>query len=121
MRNFIYYWLPVFLWAGLIFYLSNQPYLASNFPQGLDLALRKTAHVVEFFVLTFLLVRAFFKSGLKLRQALFLGILMTFAYAVSDEIHQGFIAGRNPAIGDVLIDWTGAVLSGFLFYFFNKS
>ncbi len=26
MKGFVFYWLPVFLWAGMIFYSSSQPY-----------------------------------------------------------------------------------------------
>ncbi|KKU36226.1 MAG: hypothetical protein UX51_C0053G0009 [Candidatus Azambacteria bacterium GW2011_GWF2_46_32] len=47
------HWLPVFLLAGLIFYLSNQPELKSGFE--FDFYLRKAAHVLEYFALTFLL------------------------------------------------------------------
>ena len=31
-------------------------------------------------------------------------------YAISDEIHQGFIPGRTPQITDVMIDTMGVVL-----------
>ena len=34
---------------------------------------------------------------------------LTVLYAVSDEIHQGFTAGRHPAAADVAIDAAGAV------------
>ena len=36
-----------------------------------------------------------------------------FCYAVSDEIHQFFVADRSNEIGDVLID-TGGVITGIL-------
>ena len=32
-------------------------------------------------------------------------------YAISDEIHQSFIPGRTPMVGDVMIDMCG-VLAG---------
>jgi len=28
-------------------------------------------------------------------------------YAITDELHQGFVAGRHPAVVDVGIDATG--------------
>ena len=30
-------------------------------------------------------------------------------YAISDEIHQAFVPGRGPGVGDVLIDASGAL------------
>jgi len=50
-------WLPVIIWASLIFYLSNIPHLKTNFEY--DFILRKIAHIVEYFILTFFLHRAF--------------------------------------------------------------
>ena len=32
-------------------------------------------------------------------------------YAVSDELHQGFVAGRHPSAVDVAIDASGAPLA----------
>ncbi len=32
------------------------------------------------------------------------------AYAVTDEIHQAFVPGRQAQVGDVLIDTAGAAL-----------
>ena len=33
---------------------------------------------------------------------------MAVLYAVTDEIHQGFVPGRNPQFTDLLIDAAGA-------------
>jgi VanZ family protein len=66
---------------------------------GWDLALRKIAHTVEYAVLGALLVRATGRTGL----AFALGVL----YAVSDEVHQTFVAGRMGSPVDVAIDAVG--------------
>ena len=67
-----------------------------------DLALRKLAHAAEFALLGALLLRAVRVE----RTALALGI----AYAVSDELHQHFVAGRVGSPVDVLIDSVGVAL-----------
>jgi VanZ family protein len=94
----VWRWAPVVAWAGLIFALSS----ISDLGTGLgtwDLVLRKIAHAAEFAVLGFLLHRALRRVG----WALALGI----AYAVSDEVHQHFVPGRQGSAVDVLIDAVG--------------
>jgi VanZ family protein len=95
-------WLPVVAWAALIFTLSSIPDLGTGLG-GWDLALRKIAHAAEYAVLGWLLLRA---MGRELPAAA-IGI----AYAVTDEIHQSFVPGRQGAPLDVLIDAAG-VLAG---------
>jgi VanZ family protein len=96
-------WLPVVLWAGLIFALSSVPSLDSGLGAW-DLGLRKLAHLVEYAVLGALLARALPELA-----ALWAGI----AYAASDELHQSFVPGRFGSLLDVAIDATG-VLVGIL-------
>jgi VanZ family protein len=104
-------WLPVTLWAGLIYYLSSIPGLNTGW--GIwDFILRKTAHVVEFAVLTFLLLRAFVRSwpAMTKRTAMVISFLLALVYAVSDEVHQSFVPGRGPSVGDVVVDACGMAL-----------
>ena len=94
-------WLPVVLWAGLIFGLSSIPSLGTGLGTW-DLVLRKLAHATEYAVLGFLLLRAL---GSEL-PAFAAGV----AYAASDEVHQHFVRGRHGAAYDVAIDAFGVVL-----------
>ena len=64
--------------------------------------LRKCAHVTEYAILGFLLVRAIGREV----PALMVGI----AYAASDELHQHFVAGRHGSPVDVLIDTVGLLI-----------
>ncbi len=100
MQEAVWRWAPVVAWAALIFGLSSVPDLSSGLG-GWDLVLRKLAHAVEYAILGALLVRALRRSS----WALALGV----AYAVSDEIHQSFVPGRQGALLDVLIDSVGVV------------
>lgn len=99
-------WLPVALWAGLIFALSSVPGLHSG--SRYDFILRKCAHVTEYFVLAGLTYRAFkgsFAPGPRTCRAL--SAAASIAYAASDEIHQIFVPHRGPSPSDVLIDTAG--------------
>jgi VanZ family protein len=115
LAKLIKLWLPVVLWAGLIFFLSGIPYLKTDLE--LDFLLRKIAHITEYFVLTLLLYRAFrgsFKMG---ACSLFLcPATLALLYAASDELHQRFVQGRCCSVKDVLIDSVGIII----FYVFIK-
>jgi VanZ family protein len=100
-------WLPVVVWAAVIFAFSAIPSLSTGLGTW-DLVLRKLAHAAEFAVLGALLLRAL--AG-RATAAFALGV----AYAVTDEIHQHFVAGRTGAPLDVAIDAAG-VLIGIVAY-----
>jgi len=107
------YWLPVLLWCVLIYYLSSVPSLRTDFPSEWDYMLRKLAHITEYAVLTFLFFRAAAQS-IGVRRALACAVLFAFAFALSDEYHQTFVAGRSGNAVDVTIDSLGIFLSVFL-------
>ncbi|MGI9113047.1 MAG: VanZ family protein [Gaiellaceae bacterium] len=94
-------WLPVVLWAAVIFAFSSVPDLGTGLG-GWDLLLRKLAHAAEYAILGALLLRALRRE----LPALAAGV----AYAVSDEVHQHFVPGRRGAPLDVLIDAVGVVV-----------
>jgi VanZ family protein len=94
-------WLPVLVWAAVIFAFSAVPDLGTGLGTW-DTLLRKTAHVLEYALLGALLLRAVGRVW----PALALGI----AYAASDEVHQRFVAGRHGSLRDVAIDTAGVAL-----------
>ncbi|MBA3735880.1 MAG: VanZ family protein [Actinobacteria bacterium] len=91
-------WLPVFVWAAVIFTFSSIPSLSSGLGAW-DTVLRKGAHVTEYAILGALLYRALGREPL----ALAAGI----AYAATDELHQHFVRGRHASPVDVAIDGVG--------------
>ncbi len=93
-------WVPVVLWAAVIFTLSSIPDLGTGLGTW-DTVLRKGAHVVEYAILGALLLRALGREA----PALAAGI----AYAATDELHQHFVRGRHAAPLDVLVDAAGIV------------
>jgi VanZ family protein len=95
------HWLPVALWASLIFALSSIPNLGTGLGTW-DVILRKGAHTTEYALLAVLLVRAIEREA----PALALGVL----YAASDELHQAFVRGRHASPIDVGIDTVGLLI-----------
>ncbi len=134
-KSFLKYWLPVVLWAALIFSASGdkksvqhssriiEPFVRWLIPDISDeavhttvLVVRKCAHVTEFAIFTMLLMRAARETvwkqsesvGWSWKAALF-AIVGSVLFAISDEIHQSFVPGRQGAAMDVVIDAAGAV------------
>jgi VanZ family protein len=95
----------VILWAAVIFALSSVPSLSSGLGTW-DEVLRKCAHVTEYAILGFLLLRAIGREW----PALGVGIL----YAATDELHQHFVHGRHASPVDVAIDTVGLLIGIFL-------
>ncbi len=94
-------WLPVLVWAGVIFAFSSIPSLSSGLGT-LDLVLRKGAHLTEYAILAMLFVRA---TG-----SYAWAFPLAVAYAASDEVHQLFVRGRHGSPLDVAIDGVGALI-----------
>lgn len=94
---------PALALMGVIFLLSSQSSLP-RVDNDLGLLLRKGAHMVEFGLLWALWLWAL--PGPRSRAALG-ALTITMAYAVSDEVHQSFVVGRQPSAVDVAIDAAG--------------
>jgi VanZ family protein len=102
-------WLPVVVWAGVIFGLSATPNLRFVQSDTADFIVRKAGHMAVFGVLALLVWRAVSYS--RQRGAVAISLVLTVAYAASDEFHQSFTAGRHPSIVDVGIDSVGALIA----------
>ncbi|MDB4971033.1 MAG: uncharacterized protein JWN44_6722 [Myxococcales bacterium] len=102
-------WLPVVLYAALIFYLSSTP--GDAVPQwGADHD--KLAHAAEYGVLGFLLARAF---GAR---RWWLAIVAGALYGVTDEFHQTFVPNRyGNDLGDMTADALGVTLGALVWRF----
>lgn len=132
-------WIPVLLCMVLIFWFSSQNGTASGemshgvmelldplveplyghlpalqqkvFLDSFHTLIRKTAHVSIYFLLGLSASFAFGNYSLSPARKRTASLLLSFLYACSDELHQGFVAGRGPAVTDVLIDTAGAALA----------
>ena len=73
---------------------------------------RKAAHFTEYFILYCFSI-AVCKQYVDIKKARIYSLFIVLGYAISDEVHQYFIPGREMAIRDVAIDFSGGVL-GFI-------
>jgi VanZ family protein len=94
-------WLPVVVWAAVIFAFSSVPSLSTGLGWS-DTFLRKAAHLTEYAILGALLLRAF---GRELP-----AFAVAILYAATDEVHQHFVRGRHASPVDVLIDAIGIAI-----------
>ena len=97
-------WLPVIIWAGIIFGISSQAFNRSTAQfSWLDFVVKKTAHVSEYAILFWLTWRA--------NKSLKYSLIMCLLFALSDEWHQTFVPGREGTLRDVGFDTIGMLLS----------
>ncbi|GKU27721.1 VanZ family protein [Clostridium folliculivorans] len=107
--------------SALVIYVFNALGIDLNGMLG-DLAtfiVRKTAHFTEYLIL-FLLAYNVFRNYLNKKAAIICGIILTFGYASTDEIHQLFVPGRTGKFRDVLIDTSGSIFGGIVITLINK-
>ncbi len=117
MNNKYYSWTLVFIWAGIIFYLSSLPIIQGPAIKPVDFALKKAAHVTEYAILFLLLNNALRRRRNHFHTAFLLGLL----YAFTDEIHQLFTPGRGASLRDVLVfDNFGLIISWLFHKRFKK-
>lgn len=108
IKDALYYALPIFVWMGVIFYFSSLPGPAERHWSLKIFIERKGAHIVEFAILAWLVWRAIYHASEKNIQRSLLGaFLFSLLYAISDEVHQLFVFGREGRIQDVGFDVLG--------------
>ena len=70
-------------------------------------------HFLAFFFLVFFLLPPLIKG--KKINLLFIIILISIVYALTDEFHQLFVFGRSCSVQDFLIDSGGVLTASFLY------
>ena len=113
--RWLYYILPVVVYAGIIYSISSISYI--SVPKiGLQIE-DKILHTIEYFVFGFLLMRAFTfgKSNPAAKKVLIIAIIAGFIYSASDEVHQHFVPGRTCEFWDWLADALGIMAGVFIF------
>lgn len=109
MKNTIVRWLPVFLWAAVIFILSSIEQITVSQFLIWDFIAKKVAHISEYAILFTLIFRA---TGNKWIASFGL----TMLYAASDEFHQSFVPGRSATVLDLGFDASGANIAAYLIW-----
>ncbi len=124
-------WVAPVMWMATIFYLSHQPSTTSSeLSSGISEVImhtietiapiqdfnagafhhyvRKNAHFFAYLLLGMLVLNALRSNNVAGYRAASVALLTCVLYAISDEVHQLFIAGRSGEVMDVLIDSAGA-------------
>ena len=115
--KFLNLWLPVVLWAVLIFRFSSGIVPTASQVYWQDFAVKKMGHFLLFGVLAVLIYRGLIGQGLNRKQAAVWAIALSFLYGAMDEFHQTFTQGREARVRDVVIDGIGA---GAVIYFIYR-
>ena len=141
MRNKrkIFYWTLLISWMIFIAIMSHKPANISDsysmaiifgidklgLPLNLvfgDLSnfiIRKSAHFIEYMILS-ILVTNVVNLYLNKKRSILITVIFVFLYACSDEFHQSFIPGRGPAFKDVMIDTSGGILGYLCVSIYNE-
>lgn len=112
--NFLKYWVPLYIYAGIIFSFSSIP---KPLPEVDIPFFDKALHICEYAVFGLLASRAFKNSP---RRGFFenfklMAILISILYGISDEFHQAFVAERQFSIFDMVADAIGGTLGVFIY------
>ncbi len=107
--NLFLNWLPVLIWAAVIFSFSSlKNAKVSDFVLW-DFIVKKIAHVSEYAILYALIFRATKKNWT-------LAYFLVFLYASSDEFHQHFVPGRTATPLDLGFDLSGANIATYILW-----
>jgi VanZ family protein len=136
MTHHLKSWLPAVAWAILISWASTDAFSTSHtsliiipalhwlFPHAgadtldrLHFLVRETAHFAEYFVFSFLLLRAIRGEhrGWQIRWAI-AALAIAAGYSALDEFHQSIVPSRTASPWDSLLDTTGAATAQVLLW-----
>ncbi len=91
-----------------IFVISAQPPLPGAEDEVLDTFLKKFMHAGAYALLARVYLRGLRTTRLTPRQAWLMAWILAGVYALSDEVHQGYVPGRHGRVEDWVIDLCGA-------------
>jgi VanZ family protein len=140
-RSRVVFWAIAVAWAALIFYFSTAKFapgfsewliaqaltflhvsFSSRIVQVLDALVRKSAHMIEYGILTLLLYGSFASKDpfrWRPRRALWC-VFIAGAYSLTDEFHQRFVPGRHASLMDCGVDAVGAMIAIAIATWVNK-
>jgi hypothetical protein len=104
-------------WLTFIFLASSSLFSADHTKDILvfdllNFIVRKSAHIVEYAILTFLWFRSLWTVPERFKSYVIWSVGLSVLYAISDEWHQSFVPNRLGTWEDVVWDAVGAVFMG---------
>jgi VanZ family protein len=134
----LWYWIPAVAWAGMVLLASSDPFSARHTGEVLlavltwafgqvdaqtfslvHLLVRKSAHFIEYAILSALWFRALRVGLPSLRQIrwVLVGLVISLSVAILDELHQSFVPSRGSNARDVLLDFCGALFAQLVLWY----
>jgi VanZ family protein len=95
---------------ALIFFLSSLPSTRIPYYGAIDVLIKKGGHALGYGLLGLSYYHALPRRLSKLYRGM-TAILMAILFALSDEYHQSFVAGRSSSLTDVMVDTVGASIA----------
>lgn len=115
---FLNLWLPVFLWATLIYKFSSGAVPVASSIYWQDFAVKKIGHFLLFGIFAVLIYRGLTGGGMERKKAAIWAVVSAFLYGAMDEFHQMYTQGRESRVRDVFIDGIGAATVLYFIYRF---
>ncbi len=113
-KGILFLYLLPFLWMMAIFFLSHLPGSETANPNTYwEIFTRKVAHFLEFGGLAFwwwIFWSKINKKKISWEDSFSWSLVATVLYALIDEVHQNFVAGRSGRVEDFLVDTAAAWL-----------
>jgi VanZ family protein len=103
-------WLPALAWMTVIFLLSSQSGLRVTEDAAVDRPIRVLAHMATYAFLAALVLYALKGWDPPSLRSAVVALVLTAAYAVSDELHQALVPDRTGRAADVVVDVIGAIV-----------
>ncbi len=103
-------------WVG-IFSMESGSSLVM-YAESVHTLVRKAAHFTEYAILGFFTYKAVSCDVTNRKKAMIISQMICSGYAITDEIHQTFVPGREGRVFDVVIDsfgsMTGILIAAFI-------
>jgi VanZ family protein len=101
--------LPIMLYCSGIFFLSS----LSKPPDAVSWIPDKIGHLILYTGLGWLAAREIQQNAVGSSKWIWIGsAIFCLLYGITDELHQYFVPGRSPEIGDLLADTAGGFVAG---------
>jgi len=94
---------------------TQQPY------DFLEFFIRKSGHVLEYMILTFVLLMMLPYTKIKLWLRILIAFIGSFLFASTDEYHQTYVDGRTGHFIDVYTFDTAGIIFGIIIYLLIQS
>ena len=111
--KFVRFYLPALLWMAAIFVFSTRQRVQVSEVFAVQFLFFKSLHILEYGMLFLLWFRALYNTLKPSAPIVVYAALISYIYAVSDEVHQSFVLTREPAVRDIAIDICGITIAAY--------